>query len=362
MVLLLCNIDFSNLAHTLAESLKSVGVNAVAVATKPHKFYKTNCAKICNDAQILKLANNAKVIIWMHSQPVLSDQLKNLRNKTKIVFHGGTPYRKSPTKINRTFSFVDKSIIQTGDLLGLGAVNEQWLLPPVDTKLIQPIYNAIGDKKIIAHFPSKTFTKGSKEINLIMNEFLHNNLTINKFDYKYSPKAIAWNKNIQRMSNCDIYIDAFCPRLEKKQYGEWGIQALEAAALGKVVITHFGMWRRYRKEYGNCELQYINTQKELKQKLQKLIEMDNEELQTLKVKTRNWVEKYHSLEAVGLRFKKIIGSVLIDVRNIIPKKKRNKKQKTNHMPSQFVMRPNSSTSPPLIRPPKKRHNKQQRAC
>jgi len=356
MVLLLCNIDFSNLAHTLAQSLQSVGVNAIAVAITPHKFYKTNCAKICNDSQILELANNAKVIIWMHSQPILLNHLKNLKNKMKIVFHGGTLYRRNPKKLNKTFNFVNKSIIQTGDLLGLGAINEQWLLPPVDTRLIQPIYNAINDKKIIVHFPSKTITKGSEEINLIINEFLHDDSTTNKFDYIYSSKTMAWNKNIERISNCDIYIDAFCPHLEKKRYGEWGIQALEAAALGKVVITHFGMWKRYKKEYGNCALQYINTQEELKQKLRKLIEMNNNELQNLKVKTRNWVEKYHSLEAIGLRLKKIIGPILINnLRNtiLIPKKKRTT--------SQFVIRPNSNTSPLLIRPPKKKHNKQQKA-
>ena len=175
-----------------------------------------------------------------------------------------------------------------------------------------------------------------------MNEFSHNNSIINKFDYKYSAKTIAWNKNLQRMSNCDIYIDAFCPRLEKKRYGEWGIQALEAAALGKVVVTHFGMWRQYKKEYGGCALQYVNTQKELKQKLKNLIEMNNDEIQNLKIRTRKWVETHHSLKAVGMKLRKIIQKPILrsQAKVIIPHRKRL----------------HSSTTP-IIRPPKKRRHK-----
>ena len=342
MVLFLCEEDYSNLSYTLAQSLKSVGINAMAIATKPHKFYKVNCAKVCDISHALQLANNANVIIWMHSQQVLISHLKNLRKVTKIVFHGGTKYRKDPKKINNIFNFVDRSIIQTGELLGLGAINEHWLLPPVDTELIKPIYNTIGDKKIIAHFPSKTITKGSNVINSIMNELSDNDSFTNKFDYRYSTTNIAWNKNIKRMSNCDIYIDAFCPRLGKKQYGEWGIQALEAAALGKIIITHFGMWRQYKKEYGDCALQYINTQKELKQKLQNLIEMNNDEIQNLKIRTRKWVETHHSLKAVGMKLRKIIQKPILrsQAKVIIPHRKRL-----------------HSSATPIIRPPKKRRHK-----
>jgi hypothetical protein len=319
MVLFLCRIDYSNLGYALAKALQSVGVRATAVATTKHGFFKTNCTRVITTEEILTLIDTASVIIWMHSQPIAINKIKEL-NKTKIVFHGGTPYRRNPKKINKIFNNISNlSIIQTGDLLELGAKNERWLLPPIDTELIQPVYDSIGKRKIFAHFPSKSNTKGTKLINQIMSEF-SNDPTINKqFIYKFSAKSRNWEKNINRMKMCDIYIDAFCPILEGKRYGEWGIQTLEAAALGKIVVTHFGTYKRYEKEYGPCPLQYANTETELRQRIFNLIITND--LLPLKQTTRKWVEKYHSLQAIGSRLEKIISKAneISNVEKIITK-------------------------------------------
>ena len=102
------------------------------------------------------------------------------------------------------------------------------------------------------------------------------------------------------MSECDIYIEQICKH-------EWGITALEAAALGKIAITTFRGLEEYRKQYGDCELVVANTENELRERVEEIMSWTPEQILEKKKATRRWVETYHSFEAVGQRLKKIIG-------------------------------------------------------
>jgi hypothetical protein len=218
------------------------------------------------------------------------------------VFHGGTDYRQNFRKVNRKFNrIVEKSIIQTADMLGLGAKNEVWVLPAVDSEKLKPVYERISSKKVIGHFPSSEANKNTDLIIEVIWRLKADPLIDSKFVFIPPTGGTGWSENIKRMSECDIYIEACAPKQRKRKYGEWGITALEAAALGKTVVTHFLSLDKYEQEYGDCALNVANSAQDLEGVLRKLIEMDNNELLRNKKKTRKWLETNHSYQAVGRR-------------------------------------------------------------
>ena len=119
-----------------------------------------------------------------------------------------------------------------------------------------------------------------------------------KIGYKYNKKRVIWDKNIIRIKNsCDVYIEQI------GFMGNWSITALEAAALGKIVITNFESSALYKQEYGEHKILVANTTTKLKDIIQQLLDLDQDRIIELKKETRKWVEEYHSFEAVGKRMK-----------------------------------------------------------
>lgn len=316
-VLLLAGYDNANVGHLLAKSLKAVDVNAVALKRNinPRRSKKMQ-ARLYKpgDKYFFGAVKKADVIIHMHS--IYTRIPPNLlKGKMIVVFHGGTQYRMSPKALNALFNpLVDLSLIQTGELLILGAKNPYWLLPPVDLEQIKPKYAFGGSKLIVGHFPSKPglagnhpYSKGSLLIKNMMKN-LRKEGQGNSFEYRTGASLIPWRKNLQRMGNCDIYIESI-GRAVKRNTGkhDWSVTALEACALGCITITNFVYWRRYVREYGEHGLIVANEAKVLKQVLMDLFEMNRDELLALKHKARAWVEEKHSFEAVGTRLKLILG-------------------------------------------------------
>jgi len=309
-ILLLAKRDHANAGYLYAEALRSVGINAEAWAVKPSPRGYSHHASLFTHLkdEIFPIAEKAKAILFMHTWKFKGIPL---RDKFVTVFHGGSRYRFAAERMNEEFNpIVDKSIIQTGDLLGLGAKNEVWVLPPIDTKLIKPVNRPSFTPKLrIAHFPHKGYVKGTE---LIYNTLWKLKSAINEDHWSFviNDSKVSWEDNIARMARCDIYIEAVNPMLRGRDYGEWGMTALEAAALGKIVVTHFRSHERYREEYGSCPLIVANNKEQLYAELKRLIMMDKDQLIQLQRKTREWVEQKHSFEAVGTRLKeKVYGSV-----------------------------------------------------
>jgi len=307
MVLFLAIDDWANVAYSLAESLKSIGKPALALTKKKHSFHYPKEAKVYSTPRELKkAAKKADTIIWMHSKVTKVPT----SGKKLLVFHGGSIYRRNPGKINRIFNpLVHASLIQTGDLLSLGAKNEIWLQALVDTATIQPNFEKVSELKTIAHFPAIQRTKGTPKVYQVIEELKKSSVLKDKFRFISSGKNVSWKENIERMSKCDIYIDALQPELKGKKYGEWGIAALEAAALGKIVVSHFLSYERYLKEFGNCAIKHANSVEELEKVLRNLIQMNDDQMKEEKVGTREWVEKKHSLEVIGERLLDIINRI-----------------------------------------------------
>ena len=296
-VLFLATNDYANAGSLYSKALNSVGIQSTVVIEKGHKFGFPNQGTIvCDPKKRQKMIDNTDIVVFLHS--VFTPG--NYKDKRLFVFHGGSRYRRRQVSINKLFNpIIEKSIIQTAEMLGKGAKNEVWLLPPVDTLLIKPDYSMINPSMLMfAHFPDKPEYKGSAIINPIINQIMDDKKYTRKIGYKYNKKRVIWDKNIIRIKNsCDVYIEQI------GFMGNWSITALEAAALGKIVITNFESSALYKQEYGEHKILVANTTTKLKDIIQQLLDLDQDRIIELKKETRKWVEEYHSFEAVGKRMK-----------------------------------------------------------
>jgi len=304
-VLLVAQKDWAYAGYTLSRCLESVGVSADMLIGSLRQNNRPGCGIHFTDVnQVRKYAEEADIIQFMQGQWVNTGV--DLSTKRVFVYYGGSNYRAQPKKLSNIFNpIVEKSIIQTADLFGLGAKNEIWLLPAVDLNKLNPVYDKHNDKIIIGHYPSKAAVKNTKSINKIINEL--KSKFGDRFKYEHTTKMVSWDKHIERVARCDIYVEACSPTQKfmgkTLKYGEWGITGLEAAALGKVVVTHFLSHERYAREYGKHELMVANTLPDIKKHLIELLTLTEAELLQRRKDTRAWVEKFHSYEAVGKRLK-----------------------------------------------------------
>lgn len=313
-VLLICLKDYANVAYTYQEALRSVGVNANAFSAKDtHRLQYPKVASnyngntpIRNQKRIYDICSKADAIIWMHSQFV-DLGLPNLQKKKKLVFHGGTAYRRRFVELNGRFNpIVNTCLIQTLDLWGLGAKNPVWMLPAVNTEFIKPTFKPMKRRKLIAHYPHVPKNKGSDIINEVLASMKSDPKLSNLFEFDYSQNRVPWMKNLERIRACDIYIESLSQASSHNRH-DWSVTALEAASMGKIVVTNILNPARYKKEYGSCALHAANNAKQLRDVLTRLITIESDiEFQQLKSKSREWVEKIHSYKVIGERLRKVL--------------------------------------------------------
>jgi len=300
-ILIASKDDWANVGYLLQEALRAVGRNAKAIALKPHQFNYEKQADVVNAQELDRLASEASVIINMHSvevvQPYAEDDPRHF-----LVFHGGSAYRDNVTNRNAVFNrYVKASLVQTSDLLGRGAKHETWLLPPIDLANIKPHFGIQDEQIKVAHYPRNAKDKHSDVINGLMDKLGKQKAFRDRFIYTFSDATVKRPANLARMAACDIYVELFGPDGDPRTPKHWGMTALEAAALGKVVVTCFADEARYVREYGPCALQVANTERELDSVMKRLLSMDYAALELLQVQSREWVERYHSYAAVGAR-------------------------------------------------------------
>ena len=310
--------DYASVGAVFAKCLNKVGVTAYSFSKKSTSYYPS-CHSIVykNMKEVEKAVKRADVVVWMHSQKVPIKS--SLKGKKEVVFHGGTIYRRFFHKLNRRFKHVHVSLIQTAELLGLGAKKEVWMLPAAYIADVEPNYS-MGSKIVVGHFPSAPKAKDKRIVGLSggtgMDLTLKGSYIINrimkkrykdKVKYKFSRKRVKWIENLERMNRCDIYIESLNSASVSDNKHDWSVAALEAAALGDVVVTNFKFGeKRYKREYGDCPLQVVNTERQFIQTMDRLLSMSREDLLALKHRTRDWAMSTHGLKAVGLRLRKTL--------------------------------------------------------
>lgn len=305
VVLFVARVDYANVGFLFAESLREVGVKAYSFqrkinAARPHQSKLYRAPK-----ELTSVAKRADAVVWMQTE--YSHIETSLVGKRLAVFHGGTLYRSRSKIANKVFNpIVHVTLIQTAEMLDRGAKNEQWILPPAYVGNIQPKFS-VGKKLVIGHYPSapgvpmNLVLKGSSLINKLMKRYS------SRVEFRFSAERVSWEDNLKRMNDCDIYIESLNQLSTSTNKLDWSLQALEAAALGKIVVTNFSYGKkRYKKEYGNCALQVTNTEKQFIYVMDSLLSTSRDKLIELKHDSRKWAVELHGLKATGLRLRKAL--------------------------------------------------------
>jgi hypothetical protein len=296
-VLLICQRDWANHAYLMQECLRSVGVDAKAVTTHANnRNYTTQAIRCKSKVDLNKYTSETDIIIFMHSQYIGTNV--DLTSKKVIVFHTGSRARKRPGLMNKIFNPIVDMTLTAADLYNMGGKNEHYVPVPIDLVGLQPDYSF--NKLVVGHFPSGT--KGESIIKKVMEKFPN-------IDFRLDKNIVPWEDNIKRMSECDIIIED----LRQTQAGiltsGLGITALEAAALGKIVMTRLLYADKYEKDIGKLPIWITNDAKDLYYTMLYFERIGLEELIKQKQKHREWVERCHSFKAVGKHFLNLFTSL-----------------------------------------------------
>jgi len=306
-VLMLTADDLSNMALRFSECLKLLDIDVQVYKRRSHMNYgeeakivkmklKKRIPLIYECPSLNKIARKSKVIHFISGTIV--DTGINLKNKKVVVQYGGRPFvgfpsqrRKCTKYIN---NFVNYTIVHHPYLLNQGAKNECFIKPPVDTDFLKPDFRRKNPNKlIIGHFPSVSKRKGTFFILEILKRLKRK--FGDKFDYIVDDRRVSWNDQIKRINDCDIIIECLTPKVDKDRFGEWSTATTETAALGKITITNSFNEKIYKKYYGKSEICIANNPIELEKVIYDLIHLSNDKIQDKKIKTREWVIKYHSM-------------------------------------------------------------------
>lgn len=167
--------------------------------------------------------------------------------KKLVVQHGGTVFRQNADRINeQIWGRADMTLFETPDLYHLadrsgGALCRLWAPPlTLDPRLgaNDAIVCTDPTNITIGHFPSNPVVKGSAVIERVMYAMQRDFPNVS---CKLTTEQRSWEETLVDMLGCDIVIDALAPFQRAAKYGAPGVQAREAAYLGKCVITH-NLW------------------------------------------------------------------------------------------------------------------------
>jgi glycosyltransferase involved in cell wall biosynthesis len=312
-VLMLAINDWANTGYRFYRCMKHLGLDVEAYKREPHPFMypeqipihdwlkNTDDGYVVFAPRFRDKAKDAKVIHYIATTIV--DPGVDLRTKNVVMQHGGRAYRYGPEMVNKVFNrVVDKTIIQCPDLLGYGANNEQWIYYPVDTDSIRPALERSGRKLVVGHFPSLPTLKGTREINEVMASVDDDRIEWVGVGGNNRGEVIDWVSNLDRVRKCDIIIETMAMEAQGRRYGEWGNTAIEAAAMGKIVITNSLTTDLYEKEFGEKPALIIANDKDaLKERIEELAGLSDAEIESKREETRAWVERHHSIPATANR-------------------------------------------------------------
>lgn len=311
-VVFLSHGDWANIGSHLAESLRRVGVKAKSWANWHMRMDMPIKSSIYEKFdEVVKDVRETQTVFLMHGYIFPGRELPLRRSQLICAFHGGPPLLQMNKNggVNQDFfgrysrrDLFPVHFIQMPKLFDLCYFLERvhLLSPPVDLARLTPRYYDGKRKAVLGHFPRNTgtglITKGHEKVVKVfyrLRKRFPNQMVNTSF--------VDWTPHIDRVNKCDIYVEKLstvCP--------EWGMSSLEAAALGKIVVTQFDNRKTYEKYYGPSPILSANTDEELEKVIRHLGTLDPNEIVDIQKRTRAWVEKYHSFEAVGSRLKNIL--------------------------------------------------------
>lgn len=293
-VLNLAECDYANFSHENAKALRSIGIDCEDLVKSKHPFGYATESKLASIPEMIEAMKTADVIQVMHSHPYLFE-LSKANGKAKIiVYHTGTRYREGYRELETLF----KGATACTDQTEFFAINPDlhYIVSPVELELA-PL---VKDHLRFAHYPSNPEVKGTAKILEMMAQFK------NKIDFRIGTKTVDHSQQLQRMANCDVYIELFKPELNGRPYGCFGVTALEAAAMGRIVVTNNLYPDVYQKAYGRLPFTIANTEKVFTNVIGNLSKMDLGMVRDMQKQTYEIMRENHSYEATGKRILKVI--------------------------------------------------------
>lgn len=296
-VLNVCQDDWANFAYDNSVSLRSVGIKADSINRNKHLFDYDNQSIIQPDvSKICEMIQDYDVIQFFHDNVSMFNAIKNAcAGKRLIVYHTSSYYRKNYTAVDHLMNiYAEKAVCAMPEFMPLCTHKHKiYMVGAVDTDTLKPDGKEFNNA-MFAHYPSNPKVKGTPQIVNMMQD-----LGI-KENFNYSYDIIPYKENIVRMIDCNVYIEMFSMIDGMgSPYGNFGISALEAAALGKIVITNCLGIRIYKEYYGSIGLDIANTEEEFREKITEMSNFSKEEIILKQNHTRDWVVKNHSYKASG---------------------------------------------------------------
>ena len=164
MILFLCDNDWANHQHNMANALRLAGVDCIDVKAVPHGFKYKSESLIKLRSEINLLIRTSDIIVVFHScVNSYTAVLKHKLPSAKIfVFHTGNFYRKRAAWCNRAFNMVHGTLTNHCEFFKLGAKNIQYVERCIDIKDYPAFKHQVNSPiKIISYYLSyyfKTFS------------------------------------------------------------------------------------------------------------------------------------------------------------------------------------------------------------
>lgn len=286
--------DYGNYGHNFSKALQSIGVDSIDLCLSPHPFGYATESKVVKIHDMVDQMKQADVVVVHHSLPSLFELAKNNCKGRVIVTHTGTRYREGHESLEILFKGTT-CITDHSEFLVINP-NLHYIVSPVELELA-PL---VKDHLRFAHYPSNSEVKGTAKILEMIAPFK------NKIDFRVGTKTVDHAQQLQRMANCDVYIELFKPELNGQPYGCFGVTALEAAAMGRIVVTNNLYPEVYQKAYGRLPFTIANTEKVFTNVIGNLMKMDLGMVRDMQKQTHEIMQDNHSYQATGRKILSVI--------------------------------------------------------
>jgi len=288
--------DWANYAYDNCQALRAIGADCFCFKLKPHLFKYGHEAKVVGMGAMNVLMRQADIIQIFHSDVELYGLARKIRGKNVIVYHTGTFYRQNHEMLNIQFAGADRIVYAMPEFSRLVPPGSIYATVAINTGEMDFGYEESG-KTVFRHHPSNADVKGTKDIIRMMNELNLNGT--HEFHHTDNTGRLSYDANLIRMSQCDVYIELFNLKQDGHDYGNFGTSAIEAAAMGKIVVTQVRDESVYRKWYGDHALMIANSEEQFKIIIHSLAYMTRSQLRVLKDYSKDWATRKHSYKAAG---------------------------------------------------------------
>lgn len=299
-VINVCDADWANFSYDNMIALRAVGIDCIGAKLQDHVFGYKNTIPKTTEQEMKDLMADCDVIQFFHDNVHLFRGLiPHFGNKKVITYHTSSYFRKNYDVVNSAMNpYVYRSVNAMPEFMGMGAKHEVYMVGAVDTASLAPQGYHVGEMIKIAHYPSNPKVKGTKKINDLMS-------SIDAPHAMYTCKTDPVPHHIQmlRMSDCDIYVEMFTEvDGNGMPYGNFGITALEAAAMGKLVVTNCKGILHYAQAYGKPFFYIADDEEQFRYVLQTMLDADRKKLAELQQQKRALVHINHGYQATGEYF------------------------------------------------------------